>query len=75
MLFFFPFAPSMNIIHILEVICRTLNPQEQWRRSPRARKNSSHSRFLFTWILLQECWCLRAGLESILEPLLPWFGG
>lgn len=55
----------MNIIHILGIIFRTLNLQEQWYRSLRACRYSSPSCFLLTWIILQKHWRVGTGSERI----------
>lgn len=49
---FFLFIPSANIIHILKVIFRAFNLQEQWHMSLRAHRYSSPSCFSLTWIIL-----------------------
>lgn len=62
----------MNIIHILKVIFRTTNLQEQWHRSLRARRYSGPSCFLFTQIILQKHWCMGTGSEGILQVSLSY---
>lgn len=52
----------MNIMHILKVLFRPLNLQEQWHRSLRGH---SPSYFLLIGIMLQKHWCMGTSSERI----------